>query len=75
MVYFSIILAPSGVKLGYFKGAKAKRGENSTKKQGFIVRKSSEYGTFYGKLGKLANNVRALLEDNHAFMWVIGEKN
>ena len=58
IVYFYIISATSGVKLGFFKGAKKKEGEDNTKKQGFIVEKPPKYGAFYRKVGKMAKIVR-----------------
>ena len=45
------------------------------KKQGFIVQKQAEYGAFYRKVGKMANMVRAFMQENHAFLWVIWPKN
>ena len=35
---------------------KKRQGEDNDKKQGFIVRKTPEYGAFYGKVGKMAKN-------------------
>ena len=51
-----------------------KEGDDKIKKQGFIVEKTPKYGAFYRKVGKMAKIVRAFLEENHAFLWVIGSK-
>ena len=75
MLYFDIISASSGVKLGFLKGAKNKKREDTTKKQGFIVERPQTYGAFHRKVGKMAKVVWAFLEVNHAFLWVIGQKN
>ena len=74
-LYFYIISATSGVKLGFLKGAKKKEGDDNTKKQRFIVQKPPEHGAFYRKVGKMAKIVTAFLEENNAFLWVIGPKN
>ena len=54
MSSFYIVSATCGVKLGFFKGAKRKKAEYNTKKQGFIVEKPSKHGAFYRSVGKMA---------------------
>ena len=71
---FTTFWQPSAYNLD-FLGVQKKEGEDNHKKQGFIVENPQKYGAFYRKVGKMAKAVRAFLEENHAFLWVIGPKN
>ena len=71
MLSFYNIFATIGVKLGFSRGAK-KEGEEKNKEQGFIVERPRKNDAFYRRVGKMAKIVTLFLEDNHAFLWVIG---
>ena len=74
MVSFYSILETRDVK-SEFSGRRKKLAEETNKRQGFLLQEPPKCGAFWKKVAKMAKTVRAFLEGNHAFSWVIWPKN
>ena len=66
MLYFYMISATSGKKLGFCMGTKKGKGGQQQKAR-FYRQKTPKYGAIDRKVGEMANNERAFLDENHAF--------